>query len=358
MRDRGYSRDATQCCIKLKEPRQAYQKTKESNGCSGTEPQACRFYAELHAILGGAATTTPPLSVDSDDGVLSATPEDFADGEDEEEDELEESTQHTVLHDSQDLFITLTKIPSQPNQAGEGTYVLEGDRLAKKYILQVWNPDDSDATIQRRWSRKRKVPSSPQGGARQILIFREESGDDVVKSAENASCVGEERRVCEGVLLHVQKASPYLIINWFSSQIMNIYDSTHHDNLLFSSCMVGRDSPMAPPAHRPGRFWDDWIHIVVDMQPLPEPTSTAAFLARLCWAGKDPFISGDQGGLRHPCLATSSMDSKDSPSMEHKWGKGETFTQGLSTLTIYSAATFSLMGCEKTHPRAQQVSAL
>nr|XP_048695533.1 uncharacterized protein LOC125632001 [Caretta caretta] len=123
MSDRSYSRDATQCRVKLKELRQAYQKTKESNGHSGTEPQTCRFYAELHAILGGAATTTPPLSMDSNDGVLSAMPEDFVDREDEEEeDELEESTQHTILPDSQDLFITLTEIPSQPNQAREGTF--------------------------------------------------------------------------------------------------------------------------------------------------------------------------------------------------------------------------------------------
>ncbi|XP_077667047.1 uncharacterized protein LOC144261405 [Eretmochelys imbricata] len=122
MMDRGYRRDAMQCYVKLKELRQAYQKTKESNGCSMTEPQTCHFYAELHAILGGAATTIPPLSMDSDDGVLSAMPEDFADGEEEEEeDELEESMQHTVLPDSQDLFITLTEIPSQPNQAREGT---------------------------------------------------------------------------------------------------------------------------------------------------------------------------------------------------------------------------------------------
>ncbi|EMP41648.1 hypothetical protein UY3_01095 [Chelonia mydas] len=121
MKDRGYSRDATQCCVKLKKLRQVYQKTKESNGHSGTEPQTCCLYAELHPILGGAATTTPPLSMDSDDGVLSAMAEDFADGEDEEEeDELEESIQYTVFPDSQDLFITLTEIPSQPNQAGEG----------------------------------------------------------------------------------------------------------------------------------------------------------------------------------------------------------------------------------------------
>nr|XP_048681090.1 uncharacterized protein LOC125624442 [Caretta caretta] len=49
-------------------------------------------------------------------------PEDFTDGEDEEEeDELEESIQHTVLPDSQDLFLTVTEIPSQPKKAGEGT---------------------------------------------------------------------------------------------------------------------------------------------------------------------------------------------------------------------------------------------
>ncbi|EMP36811.1 hypothetical protein UY3_05977 [Chelonia mydas] len=91
MRDRGYIRDITQCRVKLKELRQAYQKTKESNGRSGTEPQTCRFYAEL------------------------------ADGEDEDDDELGQSTQHTVLPDSQDLFITLTEIPSQLNKDREGT---------------------------------------------------------------------------------------------------------------------------------------------------------------------------------------------------------------------------------------------
>nr|XP_048672398.1 uncharacterized protein LOC125620565 [Caretta caretta] len=122
VRDRGYSRDATQCRMKLKELRQAYQKTKESNGRSGTEPQTCCFYAELHAILGGPPPQPPPLSVDSDDRVFSAMPEDFANRkEEEEEEEFEECTQHTALPDNQDLFITLIEIPYQPNQAGEGT---------------------------------------------------------------------------------------------------------------------------------------------------------------------------------------------------------------------------------------------
>ncbi|EMP31268.1 hypothetical protein UY3_11588 [Chelonia mydas] len=87
-------------------------------------------------VGGGAATTTPPLSMDSDDGVLSSMPEGFADGEDEEEeDELRESTQHTVLPNSQDLFITLTEIPSQPNEAREGTSVRDSLDLNESVVL-------------------------------------------------------------------------------------------------------------------------------------------------------------------------------------------------------------------------------
>ncbi|XP_065440328.1 uncharacterized protein LOC101940094 [Chrysemys picta bellii] len=121
MMERGHNRDSDQCRVKVKELRQAYQKTKEANGRSGSKPRTCRFYAELHAILGGAATTTPPVIVDSGSGIVSsATPEDSADGgeeKEEEEDELAESTQHSVLPNSQDLFLSLTEVPSQPSQA-------------------------------------------------------------------------------------------------------------------------------------------------------------------------------------------------------------------------------------------------
>ncbi|XP_065455371.1 uncharacterized protein LOC135984341 [Chrysemys picta bellii] len=119
MMERGHNRDSDQCRVKVKERRQAYQKTKEANGRSGSEPWTCRFYAELHAILGGAATTTPPVIMDSGSGIVSsATPEDSADGgEEEEEDELAESTQHSVLPNSQDLFLSLPEVPSQPSQA-------------------------------------------------------------------------------------------------------------------------------------------------------------------------------------------------------------------------------------------------
>ncbi|EMP24330.1 Islet cell autoantigen 1-like protein [Chelonia mydas] len=58
MKDRGHNKDPKQCRVKLKELRQAYQKTREANGRSGSEPQTCRFYDELHAILRGPALVT------------------------------------------------------------------------------------------------------------------------------------------------------------------------------------------------------------------------------------------------------------------------------------------------------------
>ncbi|XP_065271247.1 E3 ubiquitin-protein ligase TRIM39-like [Emys orbicularis] len=72
-------------------------------------------HAELIST-GGAATTIPPLTVDSEGDVLSAMPEDFADREEEEEEEeeeLAESTEHSVLPNSQDLFLSLIEVPSQ-----------------------------------------------------------------------------------------------------------------------------------------------------------------------------------------------------------------------------------------------------
>ncbi|XP_065445416.1 lysocardiolipin acyltransferase 1 isoform X6 [Chrysemys picta bellii] len=82
---------------------------------------------------GAAATTTPPLTVDAEDGILStaASSEMLADGEDEEgeeEDEAVDSAYNADFPDSQDLFITLTEIPYQPSpgsnpdpESGEGS---------------------------------------------------------------------------------------------------------------------------------------------------------------------------------------------------------------------------------------------
>ncbi|EMP34242.1 hypothetical protein UY3_08595 [Chelonia mydas] len=68
MKERGHNRDPKQCCVKLKELRQAYQKTREANGHSRSEPKTCRFYDELHAILRGSATTTLAVLFDSFNG--------------------------------------------------------------------------------------------------------------------------------------------------------------------------------------------------------------------------------------------------------------------------------------------------
>ncbi|KAM9129113.1 uncharacterized protein ACDP82_010225 [Pangshura tecta] len=156
MMDKGHSRDSVQCRVKVKELRQAYQKTKEANGRSGAGPKTCRFYAELHAILGGCATSTPPLSMDSDVGIVIAMAEDYADGEeyDEEadEDDLAESTQHSVSPNSQELFLTQTELASQPSQATiPDNEAMEGTSAANFSSL----PTPSQRLAKIRWRKKK-----------------------------------------------------------------------------------------------------------------------------------------------------------------------------------------------------------
>ncbi|XP_048703093.2 uncharacterized protein LOC125635438 [Caretta caretta] len=127
MKDRGHNRDPKQCRVKLKELRQAYQKTREANGRSGSEPQTCCFYDELHAILGGSATTTPIVLFDSFSGDGGNTEAGFGD---EEEDSSQQASGETGFPDSQELFLTLDlePLPPEPIQGcfldpagGEGT---------------------------------------------------------------------------------------------------------------------------------------------------------------------------------------------------------------------------------------------
>ncbi|KAM9123054.1 uncharacterized protein ACDP82_013283 [Pangshura tecta] len=153
MMDKGHSRDSVQCRVKVKELRQAYQKTKEANGRSGAGPKTCHFYAELHAILGRCATSTPPLSVDSDVGVVIAMAEDDADGDDSDEeadkDDLAESTQHSVSPNSQELFLTQTELASQPSQATiPDNEAMEGTSAANFSSLPT--PSQRLAKIRRR----------------------------------------------------------------------------------------------------------------------------------------------------------------------------------------------------------------
>ncbi|CAM4600221.1 unnamed protein product [Caretta caretta] len=146
MKDRGHNRDPKQCRVKLKELRQAYQKTREANGRSGSEPQTCHFYDELHAILGGSATTTPAMLFDSFNGDGGNTEAGFGNEEDDdEEEEVVDSSQQasgeTSFPDSQGLFLTLElePVPPEPTQGclldpagGEGTSDLVKIRKKKK----------------------------------------------------------------------------------------------------------------------------------------------------------------------------------------------------------------------------------
>ncbi|XP_073215367.1 uncharacterized protein [Lepidochelys kempii] len=132
MKDRGHNRDSKQCHVKLKELRQAYQKTRDANGCFGSEPQTCRFYDELHAILGGSATTTPAVLFDSFNGDGGNTEAGFEDEEDDDEvvDSSQQASGETGFPDSQELFLTLDlePVPAELTQGclpdpsgGEGT---------------------------------------------------------------------------------------------------------------------------------------------------------------------------------------------------------------------------------------------
>ncbi|KAM7152491.1 uncharacterized protein RBU57_012636 [Macrochelys suwanniensis] len=184
--------------VKIKELRQAYQKTKESNGRFGSQPQTCRFYAALYAILGGAATTTPPLSVDSDDGVFSsvASSEVFADGEDDEgDDEVIDSALHADFPESQDLFITLTEIPSQPSQggipdreSGKGTVAATVSRLPPA------SPSQRLSQIRRRKKRTRDEMFSELMQCSCTEVAQQNEWRDTISQYKEAASKWEDRR--------------------------------------------------------------------------------------------------------------------------------------------------------------------
>ncbi|EMP25395.1 hypothetical protein UY3_17534 [Chelonia mydas] len=135
MKDRGHNRDPKKCHVKLKELSQAYQKTREANRRFGSEPKTCHFYDELHAILGGSATTTPTMLFDSFSGVGGNMEAGFGDEEDDDDKVVHSSQQasrETGFPDSQELFLTLDLEPVTPEPiqgclleppGGEGTSV-------------------------------------------------------------------------------------------------------------------------------------------------------------------------------------------------------------------------------------------
>ncbi|XP_065406457.1 myb/SANT-like DNA-binding domain-containing protein 2 [Chrysemys picta bellii] len=113
MKDRGHNRDAQQCRVKIKELRQAYRKAREANGRSGAEPQTCCFYAELHAMLGDAATTTP-TSINGESRNREAGSGYEEDDDEDNEDSSQQGSGETGFPNSQDMFIILDLEPVTP----------------------------------------------------------------------------------------------------------------------------------------------------------------------------------------------------------------------------------------------------
>ncbi|XP_065415986.1 myb/SANT-like DNA-binding domain-containing protein 2 [Chrysemys picta bellii] len=132
MKDRGHNRDTQQCRVKIKELRQAYHKAREANGRSGAEPQTCRYYAELHAILGGAATTTPTVCYDS---LTGETHREDGSGNEEDEDggtvgsSQQQGSGETGFPNSQDMFGPGTSNPRTHPRPSEHT----GDLCCKSF---------------------------------------------------------------------------------------------------------------------------------------------------------------------------------------------------------------------------------
>ncbi|XP_065446749.1 myb/SANT-like DNA-binding domain-containing protein 1 [Chrysemys picta bellii] len=197
MSERGYSRDATQCRVKIKELRQGYQKTKEANGRSGSHPQTSRFYEALHSILGAAATTTPPLTVDSEDGMLSmaGSSDMLADGGDEE-DEAVDSAYNGDFPDSQDLFITLTEIPYQPSPAvNPDTESGEGSATTSVTVSQPSLASHSQrlAQIRRRKKRTREDMFSELMGCSRAQAAQQTQWRENLSQMHQAHMEREER---------------------------------------------------------------------------------------------------------------------------------------------------------------------
>ncbi|XP_048677145.2 uncharacterized protein LOC125622794 [Caretta caretta] len=153
MKDRGHNLDPKQCRLKLKELRQTYQKTREANSRSGSKPQTCRFYDELHAFLGGSATTTPAVLFDSFNGDGGNTEAGFGDEEDDDDEVVDSSQQasgETIFLDSQELFLTWTWSQYLPNPPKVASRTRQAEKRPLLHVFQGSSPSQRLAKIRRR----------------------------------------------------------------------------------------------------------------------------------------------------------------------------------------------------------------
>ncbi|CAM4588156.1 unnamed protein product [Lepidochelys kempii] len=125
MGGKGYTRDTQQCRVKIKALVRAFLKTRMANSHPGAEPQTCRFYEQLHAILDRDFTSTPIFIVDSSRAATGNSEEDTVD-EEEEEENVQQASRGSILPDNRDLFLIRAPTPAQDPllqdcDGGEGT---------------------------------------------------------------------------------------------------------------------------------------------------------------------------------------------------------------------------------------------
>ncbi|XP_067402439.1 uncharacterized protein [Emydura macquarii macquarii] len=156
MLEKGHNRDAQQCRVKIKELWQTYQKAREANSCSGSSPKTCRFYGEVHAILGGNPTTMPPYSINTSTASQSVNNEEESL---DEEEETVESREHesgvSVLPETQELFLTPEQSTSTPDSTSDP---MEGTSDTSALDRPLRNAVDRLSQIRKRREKKTKNP--------------------------------------------------------------------------------------------------------------------------------------------------------------------------------------------------------
>nr|XP_048690457.1 uncharacterized protein LOC125629175 isoform X2 [Caretta caretta] len=192
-------------------------------------------------------------------------PEDFVDGEDEEEeeDELGESTQHTVLPDSQDLFLTLTEIPSQSNKAGEGTSAANVSSLPP--------PSQRLSQIRRREKRMRdemfsEIMQSSGTDRAQQNVWR-----DTIAEYRKVADECEERWRQEDQRRH-EATLGYCEIKRTSVQFMN---GSRITDCCCSPCLTALPPPQVPSSspRRPRTWWGGRLWAPNHSTPVDSPSN-------------------------------------------------------------------------------------
>ncbi|KAM9172912.1 uncharacterized protein ACDP82_021101 [Pangshura tecta] len=127
--------------------------------------------------------------------------EDYADGEDDneegEEDELAESTQHSISPNSQELFLTQTELPSQPSQPTiPDNEAMEGTSAEKFSSIPTLSQRLSQI---RRWKKKTREEmfSEIMEVIHSEKVHLNEWKDVVAKYRKNASDREHRRDQCE-----------------------------------------------------------------------------------------------------------------------------------------------------------------